>query len=241
VKKRLLVMAMLVAGVGRLAADSVPPQLLLDLDGSVGVKTEPSYEAGHGIGGGSGGFEYMPAQVPNIGFDVDYHYLAVGKYSWARDNDIDISMRGFGPSMGIFTGWLQAGIGYNTTENFVNTHYAAFIEPGVRVVLFPRLAFDGGIQYFVSTPDRAFMQAFSLTLGLSIPLDGSYGSSDQTSSDAEPAAAAEPVAVVEPVVVAQPVVVVEHSKKHRHHHHKVTTTTTITTTTVNTTSATPAP
>src|SRR5665213_448577 len=174
-KKSLLVVAMLVAGAGSLAADAVQPQLNLNLDGSIGIKSEPTDQAGHGIGGVSGGFEYIPDELQQyLGFDVDYNYLAVGKPAQARDSDIDISLRGFSPNCGPVTGWLQGGIGYNTTPNYVNGHWLAFVEPGVRWMVLPRLALDGGIQYLVQTPKSAFVQSFSLVLGFSIPLDADF-------------------------------------------------------------------
>jgi hypothetical protein len=59
--KRFSAPAMVAGGVGRLGADQVPPHFFLDLDGLIGDGLAPSKEAGHGLEGASGGFEYLLA------------------------------------------------------------------------------------------------------------------------------------------------------------------------------------
>ncbi|HTB23494.1 MAG TPA: hypothetical protein VK914_12410 [bacterium] len=197
-KKEFLALALVIAcGTGSLAADTttdsttstttdsttstttdaalgVPPQLHLNLDALAGVRTTPSGEAGHGIGGGSAGFEYIPAYFQYVGVDLDYGYLAVGKPTTRRDNDIDLSLRLMSPTMGSMTGWLQAGAGYNTSPNEVNSHYLAFIEPGFRWVILPRLALDSGVEFIQASPKADYVRSVSVVMGLSIPLDGDY-------------------------------------------------------------------
>jgi hypothetical protein len=152
----------------------VPPQLLLNLDASAGVRTAPSDQSGHGTIGGTAGFEYIPAYFQYVGVDVDYGYLAVGRATTKRDNNIDVSLRLLTPTMGSLTGWLLGGAGYNTSPNVVNSHYLGFIEPGLRWVILPRLAFDSGVEFLQASPKADYMRSVSVVMGLSIPLDGDY-------------------------------------------------------------------
>jgi hypothetical protein len=174
-------MAFAIAG-GRLAADPVAPQYLFNLGVLIGGRTAPPNQEGHGEGGGTAGFEYIPAlpasfpaAFPRLGFDLDYDNIAVGRLITDRDNDLDLSLRAFSPNAGPYSGWLQAGIGFNTSINSYNGHYLGFIEPGMRWLLFPCAAMDAGIQYRLATPSGPFAQALLGTLSLSIPLDARFG------------------------------------------------------------------
>ncbi|MGH7442832.1 MAG: hypothetical protein ACREKE_09195, partial [bacterium] len=148
-KNGMLVLGFMVAGVGSLlAADTITtsattgvssrPQWLLNGDGVIGVRSEPSSEAGHGTADLGAGFEYVPSFIPALGFNVDYDYLAESQVtSTGRDSDLDLSLRGYFPSRGALTGWLQGGVAFNTTPNTINGRYAGFIEPGLRWVVEP--------------------------------------------------------------------------------------------------------
>lgn len=177
--KGLLLAALLVAGVGSLAADPlVPqPQWLFNADGAAGMDTAPAALSGDMLYGGQAGFEYLPAQIPGqvLGWDVDYDYLAVGKSPrTGTDNDLDLSLRYIPMTWGMTSVWLQGGIGYNFSTNDVSGHYLAFLEPGVRVVVAPRVAIDAGVQYLVTTPATNMVQSLGVTLGVSIPLDAPF-------------------------------------------------------------------
>jgi hypothetical protein len=196
IKKQLSILCMLLAGaVGCLAADSVdsddsvdtatpatlaagatpaPPQLFLNLAGIGGVLTEPAVFNGQGLGGAEAGLEYISQYVPDLGVDVDYDYLAVGKATNERDNDLDLSLRLIAPGWGPIWMSMQAGVGANLTANPINGHWLCFAEPGLRWVLFPRLAIDAGVRYIVTSPSKAYVQAWTGTIGISIPLDGDY-------------------------------------------------------------------
>lgn len=198
-KKPLSILCVLLAGaIGSLAADPVdstdttdsvdtasplaataagipaPPQLFLNLDGIGGVLTEPAVFNGQGLGGAEAGLEYIPQYVPDLGVNVDYDYLAVGKATNERDNDLDLSLRLIAPGWGPIWMWMQAGVGANLTANPINGHWLCFAEPGLRWVLLPRLAIDAGVRYIVTSPSKSYVQAWTGTIGLSIPLDGDY-------------------------------------------------------------------
>src|ERR1700677_1525205 len=176
-KKPLSILCVLLAGaIGSLAADPVdstdttdsvdtasplaataagipaPPQLFLNLDGIGGVLTEPAVFNGQGLGGAEAGLEYIPQYVPDLGVNVDYDYLAVGKATNERDNDLDLSLRLIAPGWGPIWMWMQAGVGANLTANPINGHWLCFAEPGLRWVLLPRLAIDAGVRYIVTSP-----------------------------------------------------------------------------------------
>jgi hypothetical protein len=182
--KQLLIVAILVAGgVSGLAADPAPstvpaspapPQLYLNLSALGGIETEPAVRNGHGIGGGEAGLEFVSEYVPDLGLDFDYDYLAVGKRTDERDNDFDLSLKLFAPITGPVSFWLQGGVGANATANAINGHWLCFAEPGVQVVVLPRLAFNGGVRYLVTSPSADYVQAWMATIGLTVPLDGDY-------------------------------------------------------------------
>lgn len=156
------------------AAIPAPPQLFLDLNGIGGVETEPAIRNGHGMGGAEAGLEYISRYVPDVGADLDYDYLAVGKATNQRDNDLDLSLRLIAPGWGPISLWMQGGVGANLTANAINGHWLCFAEPGLQVVILPRLAFDAGVRYIVTSPSSDYAQAWTGTVGFSIPLDGDF-------------------------------------------------------------------
>jgi hypothetical protein len=198
-KKQLFIMTMiLAAALGRLAADATdstdsadsadsatpvaalattapaPPSLFLNLDGIGGVLTEPAIRNGQGIGGAGAGLEYISPYVPDLGVNLDYDYLAVGKATNERNNDLDLSLRLIAPGWGPIWLWMQGGVGANLTANDIDGHWLCFGEPGLRWVILPRLALDAGVRYIVMSPSKAYVQAWTGTIGFSIPLDGDY-------------------------------------------------------------------
>jgi len=180
VKKGLLILAAVLAGASTLSA--AQPNWLLNLDGEYGINTAPATLSGDSLGGGKAGIEWLPTtdEGQMWGLDLDYNFLAVGKSpNDGSDNDIDLSLRYFAYTAGITSITVQGGVGYNATPNSSSDktpdgHYLAFIEPGVRVVVAPRVAIDGGIQYLLTTPAKNMDQSLGITLGLSIPLDADF-------------------------------------------------------------------
>jgi hypothetical protein len=187
-KKGLLVLALLVATAGSLAADQAAPELLAHADGAFGVDTGLAAVSGADLGGGQAGLEWMPAGIPGqvLGLDMDYSYLDEHKNAVLNgaDNDVDLSLRWLPWTSGITSLSLQGGIGYNTTPTDINGHYLAFIEPGVRVIVAPRVAIDGGVQFMVTTPSDNMVQSVAVTLGVSIPLDAPFTTPMSESSPA---------------------------------------------------------
>lgn len=187
-KKSLLVLGFVLAGAGSLAADQAQPQLLVNADGAIGVGTAPAMLSSGLAGGGQAGLEYLPNCLgQDLGLDVDYNYLSVAnKGLYAANSDIDVSLRLIPWTSGNTSLWLQGGVGFNTlTSGFhggmnQSGNYMGFVEPGVRVVVAPRLAIDGGIQYLLTTPKTNMVQTMLVTLGVSVPLDGMFGGSDSS-------------------------------------------------------------
>jgi len=205
--KRLLLLLPFFVLAGSLTADTMDPQWLLHAGGALAIDTAPDWYSGDTAVGGSAGFEWIPATFgkdlfglssPLVGFDLDYNYLSVGQNSLnqsearntplATDNNVLASVRLLSPKAGLVTAYFQGGVGYNTSPNAINAHYLAFVEPGARLVLASRLALDAGLRYEAATPNYHLTQSIGVTLGISVPLDGSFNTAMATESAAVPAA-----------------------------------------------------
>ena len=164
---------MLLFGAGTLFADQDPSQLLLNVDGILGDELHSSVYTNDALSGGKVGVEWLAA--PFLGLDLDYEYLSIGKSPYIpSDNDIIVSMRILPVSFGNTTLMLLGGAGYNTTRNNIDTNFIGYVGPGIRVALAPSLALDAGVEYQLTAPREGFRQALEATIGISIPLYGSF-------------------------------------------------------------------
>lgn len=152
---------------------SSQPQLLLNADAMVGGDLAPSTISGSAVYGGRLALEWLPN--PYYGFDLGYNYLGVGKTpNNGSDDDITLGMRFLPVTWDITTLSLWGGIGYNATPNDTDGHYVAYVGPGLRVVVAPRLSIDGGVQYDVNSPHPDFRQSLMVTVGIAVPLDNMF-------------------------------------------------------------------
>jgi hypothetical protein len=158
---------------------------LLNAEGSVGTQLTPAAFSGDLMAGGRASLEWFPGQSDGqfLGLDLGYAHESEGKGALSgTDNDAYGALRLVPLHFGGTSINLLGGGGYNLSPSCADGHFAAFGGAGVRVNLASYLALDAGAQYQVSSPKAAFREGWQFTLGVSVPLDGSFFGNGQSQS-----------------------------------------------------------